>query len=444
MKIRKNQVSGRVEILLDDVNIDASIPRNYAIFKAPKGTNEIWISPNGYPVATDPHYVIPVDSVTATIIAGIETSFSGDINQLIDILSTDFFFDVEWKKYFETQLVTFTLYESISTGTTGGSIETQTDVEILKDTFGGADLDICGLSTQNYPTNESIFDTLSSVVTANFNPVDTPPDWQLDNLDSGSSDYALLFKVRGTRENLSKYLENYPKYLFYEETSRSDISGGGVQSVAGDGVGGTSSNVVMTFPVASEVVNAFDKATDNASDITMASSSQTVQNKIVNIQNETDENTEICTSAASFISTITQNVGTQTNPSGTNIQINLTNILGPNNLSYTLNSGSVLVPVAGWYKVSLKGYAKTSSNNRQNTAFVVKRNLVDIVGTFTAGYMRNPANNDGTPSAANIIPQFQFALNDIIGLYAIVQGDGNQSTQTVAQECVLTLEYIGT
>ena len=92
MKIRKNQVSGRVEILLEDVNIDASIPRNYAIFKAPKGTNEIWISPNGYPVATDPHYVIPVDSVTGTILAGIETSFSGDINQLIDILSTVFFF----------------------------------------------------------------------------------------------------------------------------------------------------------------------------------------------------------------------------------------------------------------------------------------------------------------------------------------------------------------
>ena len=112
-------------------------------------------------------------------------------------------------------------------------------------------------------------------------------------------------------------------------------------------------------------------------------------------------------------------------------------------MNYTLSSGSVLVPIAGWYKVSLKGYARTSSSNRQNTAFVVKRNLVDIVGTFTAGYMRNPANNDASPSAANIIPQFQFAVNDTIGLYAIVQGDGNQSAQTIAQECVLTLEYIG-
>ncbi len=198
-----------------------------------------------------------------------------------------------------------------------------------------------------------------------------------------------------------------------------------------------------TVVLTDDLQDFFNKSTDDASDIAMANSSQTVQNKIVNIQNEVDTNTEICTSAASFISTVTQNVGTQSNPAGTNIQINLTNILGPNNLSFTLSSGSVSVPVAGWYKVSLKGCARTSSNNRQNTAFVVKRNLVDIVGTFTAGYMRNPANNDASPSAANIIPQFQFAVNDTIGLYAIVQGDGGQSTQTVAQECVLTLEYIG-
>jgi len=346
--------------------------------------------------------------------------------------------------FYQVEPTIYTLYEIISTGTTSGSLETQAGIEILKDTFGGADLDISGLSSQNYPTNESIFDSVASVVTANFNPIDTPPDWQLDNSDSGGNDYALLFRVRGTRENLTTYLETYSKYGFYEETSRAEASGAGVQTVTGDGVGGTATDVVMTFPNASEVANAFDKSTDNASDITMASSSQTVQNKIVNIQNETDDNTQICTSAASFISTVTQSVGTQGNSAGTNIQVNLTNILGANNLTYSLSSGSVTIPVSGWYKVSFKALTQTSTNNRQNTAFVVKRNLVNITGTLAAGYNRNPANNDASSAIPNIIPQFQFSSGDTIGLYAIVQGDGNQNAATVAQECVLTLEFIGT
>jgi len=63
----------------------------------------------------------------------------------------------------------------------------------------------------------------------------------------------------------------------------------GVQSVTGDGVDNTDpNNPVLSFPDASQVANAFDKSTDDASDINMASSSQTVQNKIVNIQNEVD------------------------------------------------------------------------------------------------------------------------------------------------------------
>ena len=221
------------------------------------------------------------------------------------------------------------------------------------------------------------------------------------------------------------------------------ISSGGVQSVTGDGVGGTATDVVLTFPDASEVANAFDKSTDDASDITMQSSAQTVQNKIVTIQNETDANTEICTSATSFMSTLSQSVGTQGNSAGTNIQINLTNILGANNLTYVLSSGSVTIPVAGWYKVSFKSLTQTSTNNRQNTAFVVKRNLVNIAGTLAAGYNRNLGNNDASAAIPNVIPQFQFALGDTIGLYAIVQGDGNQASSTVSQECILTLEFIG-
>ena len=64
----------------------------------------------------------------------------------------------------------------------------------------------------------------------------------------------------------------------------------GVQSVTGDGVNNTDpNNPVLSFPNASQVSNAFDKSTDDASDITMASSTQTVQNKIVTIQNEVDD-----------------------------------------------------------------------------------------------------------------------------------------------------------
>jgi len=68
------------------------------------------------------------------------------------------------------------------------------------------------------------------------------------------------------------------------------IAPNGVQSVTGDGVDNTDpDNPFLSFPDASQVANAFDKSTDDASDINMASSTQTVQNKIVTIQNEVDE-----------------------------------------------------------------------------------------------------------------------------------------------------------
>jgi len=70
------------------------------------------------------------------------------------------------------------------------------------------------------------------------------------------------------------------------------IAPNGVQSVTGDGVDNTDpDNPVLSFPNASQVPNAFDKSTDDASDINMAGSTQTVQNKIGSIQNETDLNT---------------------------------------------------------------------------------------------------------------------------------------------------------
>jgi len=147
--------------------------------------------------------------------------------------------------------------------------------------------------------------------------------------------------------------------------------------------------------------------------------------------------------SASFISSLSQNVGTLLNGSGTNIQINLTNVLGPNSFGYNIASGSVIIPTAGWYKISYKCLSELFSNNRQNTRFVIKRNLIDVLGTFTAGYVRNFSNDQASASLSPFIPQFQFASGDTIGLYAISGGDNNQTAFTTAQECVLTIEFLG-
>ncbi len=257
-----------------------------------------------------------------------------------------------------------------------------------------------------------------------------------------------------------------------------------LESVTGDGVDNTDPiNPVLSFPNASQVANAFDKSLDDASDINMASSSQTVQNKIVSIQNETNLNTakvsadgsinthsDVDTSTippilgqglvwdgnnwipqtntsqitcASFISSLSQNVGTSLNGIGTNIQINLTNVLGPNIFGYNIASGNVIIPTAGWYKISYKCLTELFTNNRQNTSFVIKRNLTNVLGTFTSGYSRNNANDNASTCLSPFIPQFQFSAGDTIGLYAISAGDNNQSAFTIAQECVLTIEYLG-
>ena len=147
--------------------------------------------------------------------------------------------------------------------------------------------------------------------------------------------------------------------------------------------------------------------------------------------------------SASFISSLSQNVGTLLNGSGTNIQINLTNILGPNTFGYNIAAGNVIIPTAGWYNISYKCLSELFSNNRQNVSYVIKRNLIDVVGTFTASYVRNTSNDKASASLSPFIPQFQFSAGDTIGLYAISGGDTNQTSFTTAQECVLTIEYLG-
>ena len=147
--------------------------------------------------------------------------------------------------------------------------------------------------------------------------------------------------------------------------------------------------------------------------------------------------------SASFISSLSQNVGTLLNGTGTNIQITLTNILGPNTFGYNIASGNVTIPTAGWYKISYKCLTESFSNNRQNTSFVIKRNLIDVIGTFTAGYLHNFSNDEASAALSPFIPQFQFSAGDTIGLYAISGGDTNQTALTTSQECVLTIEFLG-
>ncbi len=143
------------------------------------------------------------------------------------MLVNNFFFDSntpsQFEDYFENQLVTYTLYETISSGTTSDSLATQAGIEIIRDSFSGADLDVSELGGDGYPTDETVEDSMGNAVFADFVPIDTPPDWTLVDQNGGSivdtngQDYALLFKVRGSRLDLTDYLTNNPQYNTYDD-----------------------------------------------------------------------------------------------------------------------------------------------------------------------------------------------------------------------------------
>ena len=112
----------------------------------------------------------------------------------------------------ENAIISVTLYEAKQSGTTQGSLATQTGIQILRDTFTGADLDITGVGGDGYPNNETLLDLSDNIVTANFDPIDQPPNWVLDTPDSGGTNYALHFRVRGSRSDIDTYLTNNPQY----------------------------------------------------------------------------------------------------------------------------------------------------------------------------------------------------------------------------------------
>lgn len=119
--------------------------------------------------------------------------------------------------FFENQFVTYSLYENISSGTIQGSIATQTGIQIIRDSYQGADVLVSEVGGDGYPQGNSIIDSLGNIVIGQFDPIDTPPDWELENLDTNGEDYALLFRVRGTREDLTTYLNDNPQYSFIDD-----------------------------------------------------------------------------------------------------------------------------------------------------------------------------------------------------------------------------------
>lgn len=98
----------------------------------------------------------------------------------------------------------------------------QTGIEIIRDSFQGADLNLSKLGGDLFPTGVGVEDTLGNPVFATFNPIDTPPNWQINTSDTNGEDYALIFRVRSTRGNLTTYLKNNPEYFLSSETQTID------------------------------------------------------------------------------------------------------------------------------------------------------------------------------------------------------------------------------
>lgn len=150
------------------------------------------------------------------------------------LANNEFFFDPsnqggsvppELLDFFNNQITVYSLYELINAPTISGSLQTQAGISIIRDSFEGADLLVSKVGADQYPTLQNVIDSDGRIVTANFNPVDTPPDWQLDNLNTNSEDYCLFFKVRGTREALTEYLSNNTQYFFYDDAGNQQTFG---------------------------------------------------------------------------------------------------------------------------------------------------------------------------------------------------------------------------
>lgn len=135
-------------------------------------------------------------------------------------------------------------------------------------------------------------------------------------------------------------------------------------------------------------------------------------------------------------------IGVTINDSNSPLTVPMTNLTGINYLGYNIVTGSITIPVSGWYLVSA-GLTGIGDNRRNNHKINMTRNGIAIQGLEGNGYSRN----NGSPNfSASITPRFStfpFAQGDAIDLVITFDGDNQADMSTIPQGVWITLEYKG-
>jgi hypothetical protein len=134
--------------------------------------------------------------------------------------------------------------------------------------------------------------------------------------------------------------------------------------------------------------------------------------------------------------------GVTINDNNSPLQIPMTNLTGENSLGYNIASGSLTIPVSGWYLVSSTVNGQ-GDNTRNNHRLEIVRNGVAIQGMAGSGYSRNNRNSNYSASISPRFATFPFAQGDSISIQLVYDGDNNADMTTNPQESWITLEFKG-